>query len=225
MSVTDELLRLVTDLEEHPESDWSGGAEAQMYSAFNSGGIECETGEFLHSLIRLIKPKKVLETGTHHGVGALYMALALSENGHGSVTTVEFLKENYELANDRFKRSGLGEYIHSKLCDVKELYKDKETMYDLILLDTEPQTRFEELLEFYPSLQPGGFVFIHDLHRHMGQAGINPDHPDEPNWPWGTLPEAVKKLVQEDKLRPFHFSTPRGLTGFYKPTEEDFKWA
>lgn len=223
MSVTEDLMDLVPDLEEHPESDWSGGAESEMYSAFNSGGIECETGEFLYGFVRLMKPLNVLETGTHHGVGALYIALALNENERGIVTTAEFLDENYRLADARFRQSKLARHISNKLCDVAMLYKD-DTMYDLMLLDTEPQTRFEELLEFYPKLQPGGYVFIHDLHRHMGQGGINPDHPDEPNWPWGTVPKALRKLVQEDKLRPFHFSTPRGLTGFYKPTEGDYKW-
>jgi hypothetical protein len=43
-------------------------------------------------------------------------------------------------------------------------------------------------------------------------------------WPYGKLPPEIIKLVKEDKLRPFHFPTPRGLTGFYKTREDDYKW-
>jgi len=33
----------------------------------------------------------------------------------------------------------------------------------------------------------------------------------------------MRKLVIE-QFRPFHFKTPRGLTGFYKTAEEDYIW-
>lgn len=221
--MTDELLALDPSLEIHPESDWSGGEESKLYTAFNSGGIECETGEFIYSLIRLMKPDLILETGTHVGVGALYMALACQKNAKGKVVTIEFLPENFRAAAKRFQTTQLDNYIENHLDDVKNFYND-EREFELMLLDTEPQTRFEELLAFYPKLKAGGIVLIHDLHRHMGQAGINPDHPNEPNWPWGTLPKAINKLVKDGKLRPFHFSTPRGLTGFYKPTDQDYEF-
>ena len=47
------------------------------YSMFNSGGVEVEVGEFLHSMVRVTKPMHILETGTHLGVSAAFMALAL----------------------------------------------------------------------------------------------------------------------------------------------------
>jgi predicted O-methyltransferase YrrM len=224
MKITDYIFSLDKTLEIHNESEWSGGDEAKLYSAANSGGIECETGEFLYGFIRLIKPDMILETGTHVGVGALYLAQGCKDNGKGVVVTLEFLAENFKTADLRFQRAGLKDFIDNRYGDVKELYADKETQYDLMLLDTEPQTRFEELIQFYDNLKPGGFVFIHDLHRHMGQGSINPDHPNEPGWPWGEIPKKLKQLVKEGKLRPFHFSTPRGLTGFYKPTKDDYKW-
>ena len=78
-SITQELIQLDPTLQIHNEGEWSGGAEAAKFTAFNSGGIECETGEFLYALIRLLKPTRVLETGTHYGVGASYMGMALKE--------------------------------------------------------------------------------------------------------------------------------------------------
>ena len=46
---------------------------------FNTGGIECEVGELLYGLVRALKPKHILETGTYHGLSSTYMALGLKE--------------------------------------------------------------------------------------------------------------------------------------------------
>jgi hypothetical protein len=88
-------------------------------------------------------------------------------------------------------------------------------------LDTEPQTRFGELVRFYDYLYDGGFFFIHDLNRHMGQVE-NEEHGFA--WPRGQIPEAIKDWVKHDHLRPIYFDTPRGFMGFYKPSEADYKW-
>lgn len=198
------------------------------FLSFNDAGVECETGEFLYSMIRLLKPSRVLETGTHVGVGAAYMGLALQDNNKGYLDTYEFLPPNYEAAKARMERMGLlaslpNGTVKTYLADVRTILP--ATTYELILLDTEPQTRFDELVRFAPLLADGGFVFIHDLNGHMAQVeNFNPDHPDEPLWPWGPLPEQIKQWVRDDVLRPFHFATPRGLTGFYKPRPSDYVW-
>lgn len=205
----------------HKEAEFS--ADTKGYSAFNDAGVEVETGEFLYALVRLLKAQAVLETGTHIGVGASYIGQALKDNGAGKLTTIEFLPEIHAQAVERIKTLGLQDYVDCELGAAETFYplKGVPPLYDLILLDTEPQTRFMELIEFEPVLKPGGFVFIHDLHRHMGQ---------EPNvehgfgWPFGELPPGIKLMVEKDILRPFHFATPRGLTGFYKVHPSDYVW-
>lgn len=197
----------------------SAAAEPGNYTSFNDAGVETETGEFLYSMVRILKPEHVLETGTHWGVGASYMASGLRDNNKGKLTTIEFLPEIYNRARLRFEALGLSPWIKQELQDVAQ-YQSTDT-YKLILLDTEPQTRFAELIKFFPSLEPGGFVFIHDLHQHMHQID-NVEHGFA--WPYGKLPQDIIDMVNADDLRPFHFSTPRGLTGFYKPHPGDYTW-
>ena len=229
MNITDRLLSLDPTLQLHNESEWSGGEEAKLYSAFNSGGIECETGEFLYGFVRLLKPDHVLETGTHFGIGASYMGMALKDNGKGTLDTVEFLREIYDKAVGRFFKLGLENIVIPHFGDVAKFDPrlnikagfDEDCKYQLILLDTEPQTRFAELIKFFPFLAPGGFVFIHDLHRHMHQI---PNEEHGFAWPYGILPEQIKNWVKDGELRPFHFSTPRGITGFYKTHPNDYKF-
>ena len=217
--ITQRLMKLDPTLVLHNEGEW-GGNPTSKYSAFNDGGVECEVGEYLFGLVRLLKPNFVLETGSHHGVGASYLGMALKENKQGLLTTIEFLPANYEIAKKRIEMMGLNDYVECLLMDVKDYKTDKG--FDLILLDTEPQTRFQELLQFYNNLNEGGFIFIHDLHRHMHQIE-NEEHGFA--WPYGKIPQGITDLVKADKLRPFHFTTPRGISGFYKPSKEDYVWS
>ena len=219
--ITDEVAALLGQ-QIHNEGEYSGdNATANMYTAFNDAGVECEVGEFLYAMVRVLKPYQILETGTHQGMSTMYMALACRDNGHGLVDTIEFIPEHHFKALEHFVNADLTRYINPIKADVTTWSPPVDRRYQLVLLDTEPQLRFEELVRFYDYICPGSFVFIHDLHRHMGQMP-NAEHGFA--WPWGPLPHQIKQWVRDDKLRPFHFATPRGLTGFYKVADEDYVW-
>lgn len=230
--ITNELMHRDRSLVLHNEGEWS--KTLLNYYAFNDGGIECETGEFLYGLVRLLKPLRILETGTHHGVGASYMALALQHNNpllgsggkeFGAIDTIEFLPENFAIAQERFKRmsfiglQGEKPVVNQYLMDAAKFKPEQK--YQLILLDTEPQTRFAEFERYWNTLDEGGFLFIHDLHRHMHQI---PNEEHGFAWPYGEITEFIKQKVASDEARPFHLPTPRGLTGFYKVSSGDYKW-
>ncbi len=237
MDITARLQRLDPTLCLYFEGDWKMPAEGESpgkFLSFNDAGLECETGELLYSFIRMLKPDHVLETGTHVGIGASYMGKALQDNEKGHLDTVEFLPEIHLRACERiYGAMKLAGIVTCHLGDVANFNpyigegrsSDSPWQYQMILLDTEPQTRFAELIKFMPFLEPGGYVFIHDLGRHMAQVqAVHPDHPETPYWPWGPLPQQIKDWVKDGQLRPFHFENPRGLTGFYKPSSQDYKW-
>lgn len=223
MNITDRLLKQDPTLKRYNEGLWQEPYNSEMYgfTSFNDAGIECETGEFLYGLVRLLKPNHILETGTHWGIGASYLGMALKDNRRGLLDTVEFLPEIYDRAQLRLLHAlRLELYIKMHLMDVRK-FVPVGSKYRLVFLDTEPQTRFEELLKFYPYVEEGGFIFIHDLHHHMHQIE-NKEHGFA--WPFGVIPTEIEQLVHDRKLRPFHFKTPRGLTGFYKVSKHDYKW-
>lgn len=45
--------------------------------------------QLLHWLIREMKPRTIVETGTHRGLATLYMAEAVRQNGFGHITTYD----------------------------------------------------------------------------------------------------------------------------------------
>jgi len=217
MNITEKMVGLDPDLKIHNEGEWSN--TDSQFSAFNDGGVECEVGEFLYGLIRLLKPTNVLETGTHFGVGASYLGHGLKDNGFGHLTTLEFLPEIQEAAKARIDAQKLNDFVTLVSGDATKYVPD--ALYDVVFLDTEPQTRFFELLKYFPFVKEGGFIFIHDLHRHMHQI---PNEEHGFAWPYGKIPNGIQQLVSEGYLRPFHFANPRGLTGFYKVHGGDYKW-
>lgn len=226
MNITERLMQLDPTLERHNEGFWNEPYNPGKpgYSSFNDAGVECETGEFLYSMVRILKPRRVLETGTHVGVGAAYMGMALFDNNQGNkLHTIEFIKQHFDRALERMGVLGLHNTVESYLMDVKDFDPGTAT-YGLIFLDTEPITRFSELVKFYEHLEPGGFLFIHDTPRTLCQGNVNTDHPEIPSWPFGNIPNRMLELVKNGELRPFHFPTPRGLVGFYKVHPDDLKW-
>lgn len=195
------------------------GDSSEVYSMFNDGSTECEVSEFLYSFVRMIKPKNICETGTYKGISSSFMALALKDNGFGRLETLEINELHIQTAKQLWDKLGLTSWITSH--KMPSLTFDTQAKYQMLFLDSEPQIRFAELLKFYPYLEEGGFIFIHDLHRHMHQIE-NAEHGFA--WPYGKIPQEITDLVKGDKLRPFHFTTPRGLTGFYKVHSSDYKF-
>lgn len=190
------------------------------YSCYNTGGIELEVGEFFYGFVRMLKPNRVLETGTHKGISASYIGAALRDNAMGRLTTIEYIDQNFTESKALFEKLGLDPQIDQMLQDAIT-FDPGETIYDIIFLDTEPQVRFAELEKFYDYLRPGGFLLIHDLHRHMNQIE---NKELGYGWPYGRIPKRMNALIAAGELRPVHFGTPRGMTMFYKPAPEDYQW-
>lgn len=223
MDITKRLQELNADFILHNEGDWQNPLDRNKagYTSFNDAGICTEDGEFLYAMVRILKPDAVLETGTHWGVGASYMGMALKDNKKGKLETIEFLEPHWQRAQKNITALGLDEYVVLHLQDAAK-FVPSYPLYKLILLDTEPQTRFAEAIKFFDYLELGGFMFIHDLHQHMHQVE-NSEHGFA--WPFGKVPAELSNLVAYKKLVPFHFETPRGLTGFYKLHPNDYKWS
>lgn len=188
------------------------------YSCVNTGGVETEVGQFLYGLVRLTKPLRILETGTHKGISASYMATALKENGKGSLTTIEFDPGNCNESLALFTALMLNPYVQVMQMDAAT-YPVTPDEFDIIFLDTEPHLRFAEFVRYFPALKPGGFIGIHDLGPHLGQNGLTVN--GLLNWPFGPLPAEMKEMLKQ--VQSFHFPSPRGFylgqkrkAGFYE---------
>ena len=191
--------------------------EEKGYEMADDGGVEIEVGEFLYGLIRLLKPTRVLTTGIYTGISDMYIAQGLKDNNYGVSTALEIDETHLERAKKLWEKVGVSEYIFPQ--HMKSLDFEPYGVYQFMFLDTEPHLRFHELVKFYEYLEPGGFVFLHDLHNHLGQETIPGQ---EPFWPWGELPKEIKEWIKNGDLKPWYFPNPRGMTGFQKKKDTDY---
>ena len=118
--------------------------------------IEPEVGQLIKVLLRLHKPKEILEVGTAIGYSALLMAQNLE--GDWSITTMERNPQMIEKARENFRESGLEDRIRIIEGDARETFPHLTKKYDFIFLDAAKGQYMEFLGYAKDLLKPGGLI-------------------------------------------------------------------
>ena len=106
-----------------------------------------ETASFLAQIIRLAKPKKILEIGTAIG----YSAQIMLRNSDAQLYTVEVEEKRIEIAKKFFEKAGLTERVTVFSGDAGEIVPLLTGEYDFIFMDG-PKTRYIEYLPYLDKL-------------------------------------------------------------------------
>lgn len=200
MRLTNEFITKTERLKIQPEE------HDPRWSKLNAESPEMEVCEFLYSLVRLLKPGSVLETGGGTGNSSAYIAQGLIDNKGGLLTCLEPYPTSYAIAEKLWR--DLGVYSHIDLKRVTSFdYDPGIYRYQLMFLDSEPSCRFSEVKKFYPNLDPGGIILIHDL-----------------KYKWGGEWEDFEPLFGDQlatfELQVVSLETPRGLVMMQKTRPE-----
>lgn len=146
-----ELLRA---LEEKPE-DWG---QVRI-------SVPPDTGKFLHVLVRMAKPQRILEIGMFHGYSTLWIGLAAREVG-ARITTLELEAEKVAVAKANFERAGLADIITVIQGDGKQTLAALPGPYDLVFLDAQKEDYAAYFDLIYPRLSPGGVIVADNAVSH-----------------------------------------------------------
>lgn len=95
-----------------------------------SGHIQ---GRLLEMLVRMMRPRRILEIGTFTGYSALSMAAGLDSDGR--IDTFEVEDELEELAQSFFDRSEHGDKIHLHIGSALELAPQLDQTFDMVFID------------------------------------------------------------------------------------------
>lgn len=120
---------------------------------------ELEEKLFLYGLIRSIKPKIVVETGTHRGKTSLYMVQGLYDNGEGHLHTADPIEWGQ---HENFKHiPELESFITFYQKPGKDLIVEN---IDLLFIDGfhEKLEVLAEIKALFPYLSPQAIVVFHD---------------------------------------------------------------
>ena len=133
----------------------------------------------IYSLVMSLRPRRVLEIGTHIGTSAIYIAAALRRlQEGGTLTTVDIFDVNDPKQGswrtvglpkspaECAKELGLSEQIELYRGLSQDYMKTTQERYDLIFLDGDHDAWavYEELSLALPILQKNGAVLLHDFY-------------------------------------------------------------
>jgi predicted O-methyltransferase YrrM len=161
----------------HPEA-WDGVA-AQLRSVgidHQGGGINPGDQRALHAIIARLRPRSILEVGTHIGASTITMAATLEVLGlEGHITTVDILDVNTETGpwreaglsgcpRELLARAGASHRVDFRVGSSQALLDSTAADFDLIFLDGAHAAAavYRELPLALRRLRPGGWIVLHD---------------------------------------------------------------
>jgi len=159
-------------LKDQGKTDW------KLTPMMMTGPLE---GQFLKSIVSMVKAKRILDIGMFTGYSALAMTEALPADGEMVTVDKEKYLETYTRA--LFDESPHSKKIKIHIGSATEYMKQEAKegrKFDLIFLDAD-KSEYKDYMEVAFSgglLSPGGTVLVDNAYRHgagyMASAGDNP---------------------------------------------------
>ena len=119
---------------------------------------------FLHLIIKLYKPNKILEIGTFTGLSALTMGLAMNKDSN--LITIDKNKETSEIAKNFFNKANLESKINLLVKNASdgldELFKNKE-IFDLVFIDADKENYIDYFEKSLRMLKKSGIIITDNV--------------------------------------------------------------
>lgn len=122
--------------------------------------IEKEVARFLETIIKMHKPKRILEIGTAIGYSALVMKKA---NPDCKIITIEIKEEMFYKAIENFEKAGVRKDIHSICGDALATLEYLEGSFDLVFLDAAKGQYKEYFDKSLKMLNSGGVILSDNI--------------------------------------------------------------
>jgi len=124
--------------------------------------ISLTNARFLRDIIKLQKPKRLLEIGTANAFSSINMALE-SRKYWGKIETIEFSERSFNIAKENIKKSGLQEDISQLFWNALDIIPKLEWEYNFIFIDG-MKRRTKDFFELsYWLLSKWGVMIIDDV--------------------------------------------------------------
>ena len=146
-----------------------------------TGGVNPGDQRALHCLVQGLKPRHVLEIGTHIGCSTVHLALALKRLAGTNGQQIRLTSADIRDVNDPVQQPwkeyasrhspremiemvGCGDFVRFEVADSLDYLAGASGPYDLIFLDGwhKGHRVYQELPLALKRLRPGGFILLHD---------------------------------------------------------------
>lgn len=136
-----------------------------------------DQGKFLYLLMKMIKPKSVLEIGSYFGYSAVWLARGLEQGA--SLTCVEKSSKQVKLIQENLKQAGLDSIAKVKEAsgiDAMQNYIDEGRFFDVIFIDADKKNYPNYFKLGAKLLKTGGMLLVDNC---IWSEKILDENPDE----------------------------------------------
>jgi predicted O-methyltransferase YrrM len=119
-------------------------------------------GMYCYLLARAVGAKRVVEFGTSFGVSTIWLALAVRDNGGGTVVGTEYIPAKAAKARSNIAEAGLADFVDVREGNALETLRDLEAPVDFLLSDGFPQYALPVLQLVAPKMRRGAVVVNHN---------------------------------------------------------------
>ena len=133
-------------------------------------------GRLLKMLVRMIRPKNILEVGTFSGYSAICMAEGLDEGG--KVWTFEINDEMEDFTRPWIENSPVADKIDFRIGDANIEAPKLGVTFDLAFVDGDKRTYVETYEMVLSLLRPGGYIIADNTlwDGHVTDPAYDHDH-------------------------------------------------
>ncbi len=124
--------------------------------------VSAEVGRLLYMLVRMRRPKIVVEFGASFGLSAIHIAAAIRDNGEGKLITTELNANKAARAVENIKKAGFSDLVEVRQGDAFKTLSDVKKI-DFLMLDGWKGLYLSMLQKLEPALNHGSPVVADDI--------------------------------------------------------------
>ena len=144
------------------------------YGQMASGHLQ---GRMLKMLVRMIRPRRLLELGTFSGYSALSMAEGLEDGAE--LHTVEVFDELEDFLRQWIGGSPWADRIHLHIGDALDIVPRMDMVWDMVFVDADKRHYADYYRMLMPRIRPGGYLiadntlwYDHVLEQHPRESDL-----------------------------------------------------
>ena len=126
--------------------------------------VRDDMASLLKVMIKILKPKRILEAGTAIGYSSILMAEASEDDC--IIDTVEIDPEQVLFARENIKKANLSHRIHVIAGDMQDVFACLDNQYDMIFLDGAKSRYIDVYDDILRLLKIGGVLLCDNISYH-----------------------------------------------------------